>query len=82
MLIGFEMIGFGFVLVAAFAYINLVLQPKWFPQETAGLAGAGKPPKSPSSHFALGVLLFVLLFVGVTIITAGAVEIGILRSRG
>jgi len=79
---GFSFIGAGTLLVLAFAYINMVLQPRWFPNEIdhGGQEVTAQP--APLSHAALGIVLIILLFGGVILITTGCVEIGILRSRG
>lgn len=80
--LGFTLIGAGTLLVLAFAYINIVLQPRWFPIEIDHGDNPVAAEPAPMSHAALGILLIALLFIGVTLITSGCVEIGILRSRG
>lgn len=80
MVFGFELIGAGAILIGIFAYINFVLQPKWYPAELGGEVAAASG--APIPHAALGWLLAILFFAGVILVSAGSVEIGILRSRG
>ncbi len=79
---GFSFIGAGIVLVLAFVYINMVLQPRWFPNEIDHSGQEVTAEPAPISHATLGIVLLILLFSGVIMITTGCVEIGILRSRG
>ena len=74
----------GVLLLAAFAYVNLVLQPRWFPaevEETAANAGSSAG-LSRTAHLMLGIAMLALILLGVCLVVAGSVEIGILRSRG
>jgi hypothetical protein len=73
----------GLLCLAAFLYLNLALQPKWFPREVAGAsAAAQEPAPGPVGHFMLGLILMALMFFGIFMIIMGCVEYGILNSRG
>ncbi len=80
MVFGFELIGVGVLLIGIFAYITLVLQPKWYPAELGGKVAAASG--APIPHAVLGWMLAILFFAGVFLVAGGSVEIGILRSRG
>ena len=73
----------GLLCLAVFLYLNLALQPKWFPREVSGAhASAHGAAAAPISHGMLGFLLMALMFTGVFLIVMGCVEFGILTSRG
>lgn len=72
----------GLLCLAAFLYLNLALQPKWFPREASGGHGSAQDAApAPISHGMLGFLLMALMFLGVSLIIMGCVEYGILTSR-
>ena len=73
----------GLLCLVAFLYLNLALQPKWFPGEVSGGHRAAQDAAAaPISHGMLGFLLMALMFLGVLLIVMGCVEYGILTSRG
>lgn len=72
----------GILCLLVFLYLNLSLQPRWFPNEAAGEARSKREPvPAPVGHALFGFLLTALMFLGVVLITMGCVEYGILTSR-
>lgn len=57
----------GILCIAAFACLNLILQPKWFPAARSSSRGA---------HVLLGIGELVLFLAGVALVAAGSAMIG------
>ena len=69
----------GVLCIAAFAYLNLVLQPKWFPNDLPrdkGTPTAAAGSASQRAHILLGIGEALLFLAGVSLLTAGSVMIG------
>ncbi len=82
MLTAISLIFPGILCLAAFLYLNLSLQPRWFPNEVVGEARPRQDRvPAPFSHAVLGFILTGLMFLGVFLIIMGCVEYGILTSR-
>ena len=68
----------GVVCVAAFAYLNMVLQPKRFPYGVAASSPGQRSDQtsSRSAFVLLGIIEAVVFFLGVALMTAGSAVIG------
>ena len=71
----------GVLCIAAFAYLNFVLQPKWFPNDlprdkTGVITAAATGSSSRGVHILLGIGEALLFLAGVTLLTAGSTMIG------
>lgn len=80
------MITIGVVCFAAFAFINLVVQPLWFPHELSGAANSRTSMQTRRAgaglHAFLGVFLALLLLVGLILVAAGCIIIGTTAGYG
>ncbi len=71
--IGSALMVVGAIGVALFVYINLYVQPKWFPDIVASQSGAKSGAGSaPGSHRLVGVMLAALVFGGIIVFSLGA----------
>ena len=71
----------GVLCLAAFVYLNMVLQRRWFPNDQPGgwdmnRSAAAFHFASRRAHIILGVVEAAVFFTGVVLITAGCVMIG------
>lgn len=79
------LIAIGAACLAAFAVVNIVVQPLWFPNEVTGARDANPIESRPASagpHFVLGLFLAALFLVGTLLIVAGCVIIGTAKGYG
>ena len=70
----------GILCIALFAYINLYIQPKWYPNELAARNGVitltALPAGQRQRHLFVSIVMAVMFFVGVAMVTVGCVMIG------
>ncbi len=70
----------GILCLAAFVYLNVVLQPKWLPFDQPGTRDRGRSTAADASgsgtQMALGVVEALVFFLGVALVTAGCAIIG------
>jgi hypothetical protein len=73
----------GLACIALFLWLNLSVQPRWFPDEIDRGDGAptSRSGAAPVSHCTLGLFLGALLLAGVVMLALGWVELGIMYSR-
>lgn len=74
----------GVLLIAAFGYLNFVVQPKMFPGEVAGGSAPTKGAAKPSSsvHMFLGIAEAAVFMAGVALIVVGSTMITTIRGYG
>ena len=71
----------GILCLAAFVYLNVVLQPKWLPfdqpgAQTRGRSAAAVHTSGKGAQVVLGVVEALVFFLGVALVTAGCAIIG------
>lgn len=66
----------GFAIIAAFGYVNMVLQPRWYPGDMPGdrasLRKAGAAKSTRNGRMILGLVQLGLFLVGAGLVTASA----------
>lgn len=74
---------FGAVLFGIFVYVLLTLQPRWFPQPSAGGPGAKSMPSNIRElRRFVGYAELVLAALGVLFMVTGSIMVGMLFGTG